>query len=398
MEPIIQRLIFFVLWLILFGYYTERIGTIQKGNTKRMAVAGLGAGILLATFWFLPALTWLLLTLLFFLYDLFFDEEPFRNQWWRMLLMGGLIWLASLLPTRFLRIGNGALLFAFFAMLAAKREYLKGVNAVLMAVLYVLLSGFLWLFGQERVIADGFWQRILLWGGICAEVLLFFVAEGTLFSYKKSFEVQTERFQRDVLGHQYEEIRSIYLNMRGWRHDYHNHLQVIKAQLAFNNLEETRRYLDELEQDLDRVDTYVKSGNLMVDAILNSKLSLAEQKKISVNCKAVLPAELSVEDVDLCVILGNLLDNALEACEQIAADQRFLRIYMNVNKSQMYLSVQNAAKEDLDFNERNYITNKRGSHGFGMRRVRTAVEKYDGFLHLANEPGIFAAEVTMPLK
>ena len=112
----------------------------------------------------------------------------------------------------------------------------------------------------------------------------------------------------------------------------------------------------------------------------------------------MLPAELSVEDVDLCVILGNLLDNALEACEQIAADQRFLRIYMNVNKSQMYLSVQNAAKEDLDFNERNYITNKRGSHGFGMRRVRTAVEKYDGFLHLANEPGIFAAEVTMPLK
>lgn len=397
MEQTLKKLIFFFLWLLLYGYYVERVGTIQKGRGKRLAVAGLGIGLLLGAFWFLPALTWLLLTLLFFLYTLFFDEEPFQKQWWRVLLMGVLFWMASLLPVRFLFVGNGAVLFSLFVLLADKREYLKGGNAVMMAALYVLLTAFLGLSGQEAVVADGFWRRAFLWGGVCGEALLFFMAEGALFSYKKSFAVQTEQFQRDVLGHQYEEIRSIYLNMRGWRHDYHNHLQVIKAQLALNNLEETRRYLDELEHDLDRVDTWVKSGNLMVDAILNSKLSLAESKKIAVNCKAVLPETLSVEDVDLCVILGNLLDNALEACGQIPQDKRFLRIYMNVNKSQLYLSVQNAAKEELDFNERNYITNKRGNHGFGMRRVRAAVEKYEGFLHLANEPGIFAAEVTMPL-
>ncbi len=312
-------------------------------------------------------------------------------------MVGILFWMASLLPVPFLFAGNGMILFSLFALLADKREYLKWGNMVLMAVLYALLTAFLWLTGQKTVVGEEIWRHAFLAGGICAQVLLFFVAEGTLFSYKKSFEVQTEQFQRKVLGHQYEEIRSIYLNMRGWRHDYHNHLQVIKAQLALNNLEETLRYLDELEHDLDRVDTYVKSGNLMVDAILNSKLSLAEQKEIAVNCKAVLPQTLSVEDVDMCVILGNLLDNALEACGQIPKEQRFLRIYIHVNKSQFYLSVQNAAKEELDFNERNYITNKRGSHGFGMRRVRTAVEKYEGFLHLANEPGIFAAEVTMPL-
>ena len=47
------------------------------------------------------------------------------------------------------------------------------------------------------------------------------------------------------------------------------------------------------------------------------------------NCKAILPRELSIEDVDLCVLLGNLLDNALEACEKIPEDQRFLRIYVS---------------------------------------------------------------------
>lgn len=187
------------------------------------------------------------------------------------------------------------------------------------------------------------------------------------------------------------------MDMRGWRHDYHNHMQVMKAQLAMGNLTEIRDYLDALEKELDHVDTLVKSGNMMVDAILNSKLTLARRQHIAVNCKVKVPEEISVEDVDLCVILGNLMDNALEACGVIAEKERFLRIYMTVNKSQLYLSIQNSAKEEPDFDERNYITKKRGNHGLGMKRVQTAVEKYHGYLNLANEPGIFAAEVTMPV-
>ena len=135
----------------------------------------------------------------------------------------------------------------------------------------------------------------------------------------------------------------------------------------------------------------------MVDAILNSKLTLARRQKISVNCKVKVPEQIAVEDVDMCVILGNLLDNALEACVQTQEFQRFLRIYMTVNGSQLYLSVQNSAREEPGFNQRNYITEKRGNHGLGMKRVKAAVDRYGGYLNLANEPGIFAAEVTMPL-
>lgn len=100
---------------------------------------------------------------------------------------------------------------------------------------------------------------------------------------------------------------------------------------------------------------------------------------------------------DLCVILGNLLDNAIEACQALEKERRFLRLYIAVNKGQFYLSVQNSAREEPDFDARNYISRKRGNHGLGMKRVKTAVDKYHGYLNLANEPGIFAAEVTMPL-
>lgn len=222
----------------------------------------------------------------------------------------------------------------------------------------------------------------------------------------KAIDKRIAGYQNELIERQCDEVQNIYRTMRGWRHDYHNHIQAMKA-MALQVRQEAgdcaalralEGYLDSLNDDLTTVDTVVKTGNVMVDAILNSKLTLARRQKIPVNCKAELPERISVEDVDLCVILGNLLDNAIEACGRMEEGARFLRVYMRVNTSQFYLSVQNSAREEPDFDERNYISRKRGNHGLGMKRVKAMVDKYHGYLNLANEPGIFAAEVTLPLE
>ncbi len=403
-----QTGIFQILWLILYWYYVEQIGEIEKGYAKRLLGFSLTAGILVLSIWLPACLVWLLLTAVILLYDLFFDKEPFAAQWWRIWLPGFFIATLFLFPfpntfltgftadNKFLLHCPVTLL--FLLLLARKRNILRAGSVILTLTIYFLVCAFLWLSGNRQLLQMAEPLRgVLLWGGALLETLLFLIIEGTLYFYKKGYEFQTEQFRRDLMEHQYEEIKGVYMDMRGWRHDYHNHMQVMKAQLALGNLEEIQEYLNALEKELDHVDTLVKSGNLMTDAILNSKLTLARRQKIRINCNAKIPERISVEDVDLCVILGNLMDNALEACKQIAEENRFLRIYMKVNKSQLYLSIQNSAKEDPDFNEQNYITKKRGNHGLGMKRVQTAVEKYQGYLNLANEPGIFAAEVTIPL-
>ena len=274
--------------------------------------------------------------------------------------------------------------FLLQCQLAWKREQLSAWTATVWGAMYLALS----------VWSHKFSEPLFCLG---LGVGLFFVLEYTLRRYQSGYERNTRDFQTSVLAHQYEEIKTIYLNMRGWRHDYHNHIQVMKAHMALGQMEALSGYLDALEQELSRVDAYVKSGNLMIDAILNSKLSLARQQEIALHCTATLPERLSISDVDLCVILGNLLDNAIEACEKIAAEERFLRIYCAVIKNQLYISVQNSAKEELDFDERNYISKKRGNHGLGMKRVQVLVDQYGGFLNLQNQPGIFAAEVLLPL-
>lgn len=412
------------IYLALYWYTVEQTGTIKKGKGRRiitllLAVVFLGAsfvwdvyrGMLLENnrafyltgrMQLAEGLAWGAVTILFLLFDLFFDDEPFCLQWWRIALAGAVLIIFSGIGVD-CYVANGIFLWIIFLILAGKRGYLSWQNGLVLGSIYGALSGVVYLFEKgmiqltEIASVGKNTESIFLFVLLVLEFLLLLLTEGTLFSYKKGFETQTEHFQQDMLSHQYEEIKNIYLNMRGWRHDYHNHLQVMKAQMALENYDELEIYLDELERDLDGVDTYVKSGNLMADAILNSKLTLAKERDIRINCKVKLPEQLAVADVDLCVILGNLLDNAIEACEKIEEDKRFLRIYMIVNKSQLYISIQNGAKEELNFNERNYITNKRGSHGFGMRRVKAMVDKYSGYLNLANEPGIFAAEVTMPL-
>ena len=406
----ISRGILQILWLILYWYYMEQAGTLEKGRGKRVLGFGLAAVCLAGSFWYPLWLGWLLVTGIFLLYDLFFDGEPFKWQWRRILLPGACLTVISLLPrlcpaagaagregTVFL--AHGIVLYVFLLLLWKKRDSLHPGNGILTGASFFLVCAFVWLTGcTEYVEMNSGLRKMMLWGSALLETLLFLAMEGTLYFYKKGFEFREEQFRTELMEHNYGEIREIYMDMRGWRHDYHNHMQVMKAQLAMGNLEGMEAYLDKLEKELDKVDTLVRSGNLMTDAILNSKLTLARRQEISVNCKAKLPERISVEDVDMCVILGNLLDNAIEGCGRMEKGARFLRIYMEVNGSQLYLSVQNSARGEPDFEERNYITKKRGNHGLGMKRVQAAVDKYHGYLNLANEPGIFAAEVTMPLK
>lgn len=394
-----------LIWLVLYQYYIEQICDLEKGRGKRIIVWGMTGTALLATEAVVRAGLvsgtfaadlvilggWLFTALVLFLYVVFYDRELLAQQWWKVLAPGALLALCALKdgPVWAVLL-NGAVLTFFLWMLSFAKGYFRMGNALVNSSVYGILCIYLWNIRNQA----GTGQLLCF---LALELLLFLSLEGTLSSWHRGFEARTELFQREIMSHQYEEVKEIYLNMRGWRHDYHNHLQVMKVQIAQGQLEEMKSYLDDLEQNLEQVDTYVKSGNLMADAVLNSKLSIAGQKGIRVNCKAVLPAALSVEDVDLCVLLGNLLDNALEACEKIPEEQRFLRIYMVVNRSQLYMSVQNSAREELDFNERNYISTKRGNHGLGMKRVKALADKYEGYLTLANEPGIFAAEVTLPL-
>lgn len=213
--------------------------------------------------------------------------------------------------------------------------------------------------------------------------------------YSRSFY----EYQDKILNTQMEEMNDIYMTMRGWRHDYHNHMQTIKAHLKASQLEEAFTYVDKMDGELDRIDFQYKTGNIGVDAILNSKLSLAKKHNVEIKCDTVLSEDITIPQIDLCVLLGNLVDNAIEACDKMEdGAHKFLRIYMCTKKKQLYISVSNATAEVVRKLDKEYISKKRGNHGYGLKRIDMMVDKYEGYINRQNEPGVFATEIMLPMQ
>ena len=216
----------------------------------------------------------------------------------------------------------------------------------------------------------------------------------------RRMERRMAAYQQDLMEKHCEEVENMYRQTRGWRHDYRNHIQTMKAYLDMGKYQGLSDYLDQLNADLSSVDTVIKTGNVMIDAILNSKISVARAKQIRVEAKAIVPQQLSVAEVDLCVILGNLLDNAIEACLRITEEsQRFIRIYIDVLQGQLYLYVLNATAGKLRQQGGTYLSTKTArEHGYGLMRMDRVVEKYHGYLDRQDEDGVFATEVLLPLE
>lgn len=223
-----------------------------------------------------------------------------------------------------------------------------------------------------------------------------------VLGFRYLLERRTLSWQNKLLMQSVEESRNIYKTMRGWRHDYHSHLQALKAYLAEGRLAEAQQYLNNLETDLDEIRPLFESENASLDAVLNSKLSLAMSRNIEVRYKVEAPPIQTVSDIDLCVVIGNLLDNAMEACEGMPEAGRgeagkFIRVYIGVFREQLYISVVNSTAEHVRRLDEEYISQKRGNHGHGLLRIDRVVKKYDGFINRKNEPGVFATEIMLPL-
>lgn len=215
--------------------------------------------------------------------------------------------------------------------------------------------------------------------------------------FSKLIDKRIAAYQRELIETHYAEVENMYNQIRGWRHDYRNHIQTMKAYAASDDMEAIKLYLDALDTDLSTIDTVIKTGNAMADAILNSKISLAKSKSIEVHADAHIPLALNTSELDLCVILGNLFDNAIEASLELPEEQRLIRIYMDIKNTQLYISFTNftASKKLLKINGR-FSTTKGKGHGFGLVRIDNIIERLNGYIGRNSESGAFTTEILIP--
>ncbi len=215
--------------------------------------------------------------------------------------------------------------------------------------------------------------------------------------FAKQIDKRIADYQRELIDTHYQEVDNMYRQIRGWRHDYRNHIQTMKVLASNGDMDGIKAYLDMLDTDLNTVDTVVKTGNAMADAILNSKISLAKSKDITVHVDAHIPVKLKMSELDLCCIIGNLFDNAIEASLPLPAEERMIRVYMDMKGTQLYISFTNfTAKKKMVKSGKLFRTTKGEGHGFGLVRIDAIIDRLDGYLSRNSEDGAFTTEILIP--
>lgn len=215
--------------------------------------------------------------------------------------------------------------------------------------------------------------------------------------FSKIINKKISKYQSDLINVHYTEVENMYKQMRGWRHDFRNHIQTLKSHAASGDIELIKKYLDQLDTELQSVDTVIKTGNKMTDAILNSKVSLARAKNINVTVDAHVPVKISTPEIDLCTIIGNLFDNAIEANLKLPQQERMIRIYMDMKKTQLYMCFTNmtSVKKQRKYNGI-FTTTKGEGHGFGLVRIDDIVKRHNGYINRNSEDGAFTTEILLP--
>ena len=203
-------------------------------------------------------------------------------------------------------------------------------------------------------------------------------------------------------GH-YQQINELNNQINILQHDMKYSLTVFSKLLAEDNRTELERYLSEVAERLSKAKPRMYCGNNVVNVLLASYAERCEKLTIKYEVEVLLPKEASIPNYELCIVLGNLLENAVEACEKLENGKR-IRLVMKPLGRQLVIKVANSYRTEISpadktAEEENALppsTKKDG--GLGLRSVRAVAEKYNGELIFDRKDGIFTAYVSLGLQ
>lgn len=238
---------------------------------------------------------------------------------------------------------------------------------------------------------------------ICVSTLainlsVFYLYHTMAESYQNLRENEIYRQQTYAYRNQLDVILESQSRIRALRHDMKNHMLALQLLLRKKDWEEADRYLSSMQDFMTNPTEYVATGNEAVDSLLNYKLQRADGILNTVEARVSIPEKPALHPFDLNVVLGNLLDNAIEAAER--TEEKRLKIAVKLDRGILFINLRNSCRDLPDGRIRRLETTKEDApnHGIGLGNVRKIVEKYHGEMDLACENGTMETDIIMYLK
>ena len=237
---------------------------------------------------------------------------------------------------------------------------------------------------------------------ILSMVLLFSILFYRL-SRQREMELEIAQLKQDqaeILERDYQALSRTYEGNAKLYHDLHNHIEAIYQCLNQGDIQEAVRYCEDLRTPVREISQTVWTGDKALDYLISSKMSLAEQEHIKTKVNIEYPHNTNIRSVDLTTILGNLLDNALEAAEAAPDELRFLNFTIRRINAMLIIKVENGYGNAPAGNGGELETTKedKAAHGWGLKSVQTAADRYDGTITTDYKDGVFQSVVTLSFQ
>lgn len=233
-------------------------------------------------------------------------------------------------------------------------------------------------------------------------MLLFFVGIWALVAAYSKIEAQ--KIEKDVVASKVDaleensmRLNQAYSEIAKVSHDFGNHLRTMNSMMYAGQCEEVRRYLRVLTDEQPPLRMQMYTGVEIVDAVLNNKAQEARMQNVTFSIHASYPPRVQIRSVDICALLVNLLDNAIEASIKIAdPKKRFVEITIGAVNSMLMVQVKNAVAENVRIANRG-VTSKADKriHGYGLKIIWSVIERYNGNMNQKCKDGFFTARVLL---
>lgn len=234
--------------------------------------------------------------------------------------------------------------------------------------------------------------------GICIVLpvmILISVSNSQLRSLTANYEQQIH-----TQAEHYQNLAAANYEVRRFRHDFRNISIAIKKLLADGESDAALELLQECSQSLEPFHLSFDTGNGIADALFIEKQAKATAFNTSICFQGMIPAN-GLSPTDLCVILGNTLDNAIEACQKLSAnEQKTIVVTSEYSNGFWFLKIHNPVAQNVTIQNNHIVTTKANKtlHGFGLYSLHSVVKRYDGEVKLSSTDDCFTVDIDLCLK
>lgn len=200
-------------------------------------------------------------------------------------------------------------------------------------------------------------------------------------------KAEADAFRREASYN--DELMQVFSSVRQIKHDYASHISTIAGLFHRGKTKELDQYLESYAKEYGDVDYYAVTGDVSIDSLLSSKLMVCKANDIKVELSAFGWGRTALTSAEAVSLLGNLIDNAVNACKKVDAEKRAISITLRRKASMLSINITNSTTGK--------VSEKALSGGLGLPRIRGIIEKYEGLFRLRPEEGTMVAEVLLPI-